>query len=221
MAPTRSGSLYHNYKGHKSIILLAVADDDYCFSYFAVGCMGSVSDGGAFRDCGLNELLFNNMLPSKGFFVGDSAFPLKTYLLKPYPTRTPIEHDVFNYRLSRARRIVENVFGILQARFRVFEKPIPFHPDKVDVIVKCCVVLHNWIRKSKVRDVFTLDREDLRNNTVTPGNWRLTQATSSFRNLPRSRNNNPTRQAQEKRDKYSRYFVGVGQVPWQYEMLGH
>lgn len=43
--------------------------------------------------------------------VGDEAFPLKSYLMKPYPSRNLDQNKrTFNYRLSRARRIVENVF---------------------------------------------------------------------------------------------------------------
>ena len=57
--------------------------------------------------------------------VGDDAFPLKTYLMKPYPTRNiELNQRIFNYRLSRVRRIVETVFGILTSRFGFFQKPI-------------------------------------------------------------------------------------------------
>lgn len=83
-------------------------------------------------------------------FVGDEAFPLKTYLLKPYPRRGNLtkEQRIYNYRLCRCRRIVENGFGILVSRFRVFEKPITLAPYKVGHIIKAACALHNWLRKT-------------------------------------------------------------------------
>ena len=49
--------------------------------------------------------------------VGDKAFPLRRYMMRPYPGRVLDEQKaVFIYRLCQARRIVENGLGILAAR---------------------------------------------------------------------------------------------------------
>ena len=46
-------------------------------------------------------------------FVSDAAFPLKTYMLLPYPVRfLPDNKRIFSYLLSRARSIIENIFGM-------------------------------------------------------------------------------------------------------------
>lgn len=85
------------------------------------------------------------------------------------------EQKIFSYRLSRARRIVENGFGILVSRFCISEKPIPTSPETVDKIVIACCVLHNWLRKSSGRNYTpsgSLDEEDLDNGFVRLGSWR-------------------------------------------------
>ena len=50
--------------------------------------------------------------------------------------------QVYNYRLSQARRTVENAFGILTAKWRIFRRLIRAYVDVVDLIVKACVCPH-------------------------------------------------------------------------------
>ena len=45
-------------------------------------------------------------------------------------------HRVFNYRLSRARRIVECAFGILAQRFRIYNRRMQYSVETVIKIVK-------------------------------------------------------------------------------------
>ena len=164
--PPNSGSTYYNYKGNNSIVLLAVVDANYAFTYVDVGVNGRVSDGGVWGNCSLRKKIddgnagiptasklpnSNKVLPY--VFIGDDAFPLKTYLLKPFPYRNlSAEQRIFSYRLSRARRIVENSFGILAARFRIFQITIKLDPDKIKSIVLACIVLHNLMRRHTPQD---------------------------------------------------------------------
>ena len=53
------------------------------------------------------------------------------------------ERCIFNYRLSRARRAVENAFGILASHRRLYHCCIYLDPDNVTTVVKATVVLHN------------------------------------------------------------------------------
>ena len=80
------------------------------------------------------------------YVVGDDIFPLKPWLLKPYPGKNISEEQaIFNYRLSRARRTIENAFGIMSSRFRIFRKPIIADLDLIELIVQATTSLHNYL----------------------------------------------------------------------------
>lgn len=66
--------------------------------------------------------------------------------MKPFPQRgLSIEKRIFNYRLSRARRVVENNFGMLSNRFQIFQKSFNLSADKAELITLTCCVLHNFL----------------------------------------------------------------------------
>lgn len=75
--------------------------------------------------------------------IGDEGFPLKTYLMRPYARRNLLgnEQKVFNYRLSRARRIIENAFGILVARWRILQKPLNVKLETAETIIQALVYI--------------------------------------------------------------------------------
>ena len=129
--PPGGSSIYYNYKGFHSIVLLALVDADYKFLYVDVGTPGASSDAGIFSATALRSALEDNLVglpqpeplpndntPIPYFLVGDDAFPLRPWLMKPYPQRNlSNQNRIFNYRLSRARRVVENAFGIMASRY--------------------------------------------------------------------------------------------------------
>ncbi|XP_026830069.1 uncharacterized protein LOC113563108 [Ooceraea biroi] len=95
--PIGGGSKYFNYKGFHSEVLLALIDTEYRFIAIDVSAYGKNSDSNVFstsvigkklEDKTLNiprdTPLVENYTPMPYVIVGDEAFPLKTYLLRPY-----------------------------------------------------------------------------------------------------------------------------------------
>ncbi|XP_066581917.1 uncharacterized protein [Prorops nasuta] len=120
--PRLEGSKYRNYKGTDSIILSGLVDANYKFIFVDIGKNGRLHDSTVFRESPLGikmkknalNLPEPNTLPGLNYklsyvFVGDNAFTLHQNLMKPYPDRElTLERRILNYRLSRARRVVEN-----------------------------------------------------------------------------------------------------------------
>ncbi|KAJ8965585.1 hypothetical protein NQ317_011572 [Molorchus minor] len=159
-------------------------------------------------------------LPVPYVFVGDDAFPLSQRILKPYPGCHPkgSMKRVFNYRLSRARRIVETTFGIMVAVFRVFRTPMMLQPDKVTKVVMTCVLLHNFLRKSEssaniYTPMGTFNKED--NGILSEGSWRREFANNSSVQPLLKIGRKATVKAQTVRTEFADYFSTTIQLSWQ------
>jgi hypothetical protein len=131
-----------------------------------------------FQNCSLLELLENGLLPTGSFLVGDNTFPLKPYLMKAYKKyNRPLtqEESIFNYRLSRARRIIENVFGILLSRFRFLDRKLAVNLRTVNKLVSAACALHNWLvitSKATYLSAGAIDEECNETGEIIPGRWR-------------------------------------------------
>ncbi|XP_039763780.1 uncharacterized protein LOC120636389 [Pararge aegeria] len=59
------------------------------------------------------------------------------------------QKKIFNYRLSRARRMVESAFGIMVQKYEVFQRPLKVQPHHLDKIILACTCLHNFLIDEK------------------------------------------------------------------------
>lgn len=145
IAPPEYAADYFNYKHFHSLVLLGVVDYNYKFIYVNIGRPGRVNDATIFADSGLKRELNNNVPHIDLHLVGDGAFPLSNYLMKPYliTNNMPLERENFNARLSRARVTVEDAFGRLKGRWRFLMKRADYSLFNMKKIIKTCVVLHN------------------------------------------------------------------------------
>lgn len=227
--PGMSGSTYLNYKHTFSIVLMAVVDSEYRFMYVSVGAQGRMSDACVFNSCRFFRSLQQSQLalPPPEFLPGtdiklpymvvaDDAFPLTTNIMKPFSRQsTDISQRIFNYRLSRARRVVENAFGILAGRFRVFRAPITLKVSTTRSIVLACVCLHNFLLEGQMRNAYSSDDENDLDFDIATNSCELPKA---FTSLPCKRGRVNT-EGKLIRKALASYFTGEGAVQWQWNAV--
>lgn len=146
--------------------------------------------------------------------VGDDAFALRQNLLKPFSNRTLVYSErIFNYRLSRARRIIENVFGIMSSRFRVLRSDCLLDNEKTTRVAKACCVLHNFLMVRNEKQYAPNGTFDMvqDNGKIVDGAWRLDQDSQ-----PVGRS---TERVKEVRNEFRDYFVAEGDTEWQHRMV--
>lgn len=211
---------------------MAVCDANYRFTYLDVGGYGSEGDVNVFRNSkfGIDVLNDEQDFPEDAningervpfFYIGDDAFPMCKRLIKPFSGRGGLtnEQRVFNYRLSRARRCIENAFGIMSSKWLVLKKTMFCTPDRAQKITTACCFLHNYLlkvnRRSYCPNSFadTLDG----NGNVVDGDWRHRISAESlyFSGIPASIGRSSD-YGKRVRDKITEYVnSSQGSLEWQ------
>jgi len=238
-APKHSGSDFFNYKGFHSIVLLAMCDAHYRFTIVDIGAAGRESDGGVFTrsqfgdkfiddqlDMPVKKELPGTLIQAPFVCVADAAFPLRNNLMKPYPGKNlSYQNMIFNYRLSRARRVIENTFGILASRWRILRRSMICTPDRAIKYVQAICVLHNYLQTKdqgqpsaqrsycppRFVDSYAVD------GSLIPGQWREDDPTTFLTNrISKVSSNRHGSAAANIRKIFSEYFVSdAGTVSWQ------
>ncbi|XP_068748036.1 uncharacterized protein [Montipora capricornis] len=154
-APNDSAPDYFSRYQQHDFIIQAIVDGKKIFMDFACGYPGSMHDARVLRRNTIFQRAENGNILTQPtvnvtghdigpYLLGDSAYPLSPWLMKPYPegTRDPRE-IAFNKELSSARVKVECAFGVLKSRWRIllkrFDSGIPFAVRNA----VACAVLHN------------------------------------------------------------------------------
>ena len=142
--PAGSGAKFNSYKGFLSLVLLTVCDAIYCFNLTDIAQYGGNNDSGldlrpprTVNGCSFNLLSY--------FWVGDQIFPLKTWMIKPYPGNLSKQQCIDNLGQSRPRRVIENTLRILASRYRIFNTLINASIENIERYVKSAILHHNYL----------------------------------------------------------------------------
>lgn len=134
--PKNSGSSHFNYLKYFSLVLQGVGGT------FASSTLFNLIDNNRFNVSPEKNLPGTN-IKVPHVLIGDEAYPLKTYLMRPFPSRglNPAKEN-FNDNLSSARKCIECLFQILRTKWRLLGKVIEVNSKKAIVIIKCMCILH-------------------------------------------------------------------------------
>ncbi|ETE67070.1 putative nuclease HARBI1, partial [Ophiophagus hannah] len=154
LCPPFSADSYINCKGFYSMVLQALVDSKSRFTDIYVGFPERSHDSRILH----NSPFFNSM--DEGTFgpqtptalegvsmtpvvIGDHAYPLRPWLMKPYPAPKTEAQEKFNDRLAKCRTCVERAFGVLRARWRCLQMRLDVREKLIPVVIATCCILHN------------------------------------------------------------------------------
>ena len=156
VSPDEYPADYFNRKGWHSVLLQGTVNHLGMFIDIYIGWLGRVHDARVFANSGLykkcheglllpdwKESIENVDIPL--LLLGDPAYPLMPWLMKSHINNGNLsnEQKTFNYRLSRARVVVEHTYGRLKGRWCCLLKRLDVNINYVPVLLTACCVLHN------------------------------------------------------------------------------
>ncbi|XP_075794894.1 carbohydrate sulfotransferase 13 isoform X4 [Pelodiscus sinensis] len=159
-APEHQASQYVNCKGYFSVLLQAVCDHRGQFTDINVGWASKAHDARVYRNSSVCQRLHaRTFFPDRHIrvgdvdmpvrLVGDAAYPLQPWLMKPYMGHLNPSRQAFNARLTRACIVIEGAFGRLKTRFRCLLTCLDLAKHNIPPVVAACSVLHSLYERRR------------------------------------------------------------------------
>ncbi|XP_053995489.1 uncharacterized protein LOC128885455 [Hylaeus anthracinus] len=225
-----TGSENNNDELFHSIVLFTLVDAKCNFLFIDVG--RPIFDGVMFKHSAIYKKLEDHSLglpdakPLPGrsadvpfVILGDEAFALRTNIMRPYAgvRKKESSERTYNHRLGRARRVVENAFGVSSAVFRVLQKPLLVNSDKASLIVTAIMYLHNFLRSGSSSKIYCPPGEldSFVGDSLVEGNWRrdVSEAqTTGMQNMRPIRDRRAPELAEDVRKEFTDYFMQKGRL---------
>ena len=224
-APANSGSAYFNYKKTFSIVLMAVCNAKYQFTLADIGDIERQSDGSVYGSSHLGYAIENSKLnvPSPTKLPNSEKLShalcascwwciwLKNTHDEAIPDPKPVSPSTC-------------ACGIAASRFRIFRRPIVANLQKVTLVTKAVIALHNFLMvtnsstNSKYCPRNYIDQDGP--SGFRAGDWRSeTNSGMGLQPISKTGSNNYSKDAASVREGYQEYFVSEGVVEWQWELV--
>ncbi|XP_065193200.1 putative nuclease HARBI1 [Sycon ciliatum] len=147
-APKEAPDTYLNRKRFHSVVLQAVCDRNLMFTDVYCGWPGSVHDARVFDNSPLKQLAtadVDQFFPGESFIVGDSAYPLLSWVMTPFRDdgHLTAAQTNYNYKHSSTRMCIERAFALLKGRWRQLKYLNVTNVENMTHIVLTACVLHN------------------------------------------------------------------------------
>ncbi|CAH9114652.1 unnamed protein product [Cuscuta epithymum] len=153
---------YRTRKGDLATNVLGVCSQDLNFIYILPGWEGSAADARVLRSAVSRSNGF--LVPQGYYYLCDAGYSNADGFLAPYRgqryhlkewsqnNQPRTKEEMFNYKHSSARNVIERSFGLLKMRWAILRER-SWYPIKTHCrVITACALLHNHIRREMRRD---------------------------------------------------------------------
>jgi hypothetical protein len=139
---------YYNRKGFKSIILQAICDHTGLFMDIFAAFPGSAHDARVLSNSDVG-IAGRAAIPDPFFLLGDSGYPLETWLMTPYRSATSLQEIKYNKVQASCRVVIEQAFGRLKSRWRAMKLLYCGGHEHAVMLIETACMLHNWCQRNE------------------------------------------------------------------------